>query len=90
MSDVQWFFGLLFTLFASIYGLIWRGSKKAASLNTRVAILEDKDLEAQIKELTREVSGFRIEILDTNNKNMEKLFEKIDALRLEIKSDMSK
>lgn len=88
MSDYGWAVMLLMGVFGAYATVIYRIHAKQGSINTRVAILEDKDLEAQMKELTREVNLFRTEIRDASEKNFATLWEKMDALRLEIKADL--
>ena len=89
MTDFGWAISILLAVFGAYATVIYRIHTAVGAIDTRVTVLEDKDLEAQVKELTREVSAFRVEIRDTSNRNMEKLFEKIDALRLEIKADLT-
>ncbi len=95
MNDYGWFFTGLFALFASVYGLIWRAHKKTADMNTRVTVLEEQNIQAQLQLISHNLELFRKESREAAKENSEKLWDemkdignKIEDVRKELKSDI--
>ena len=81
--------GMFVAVLGGIATMFYRLYNKTGVLDKRVAILEDKDLEAQVKDLTREVRDFRRDVKDSNERNFNMLWEKMENLRIEIKGDVA-